>query len=58
MVTYRKYNEVHQNTTKERKVKIEVWGALTLSFCSSSLALSFFCMMRATAKERKGKICD
>lgn len=42
---------MHQTAMKERTAKTEVWCTLTMSFCPSSLALSFFCMVRATAKE-------
>lgn len=40
---------------KERRLKTEVRCTLTMSLCPSSLALSFFCMVRATAKDREGK---
>lgn len=51
VVNHRKNDEMNQTAMKERRRKTEVWCTLTMSFCPSSLALSFFCMVRATAEE-------
>lgn len=49
VMNHRKYDEEHQTALREREK-----GTLTMSFGPSSLALSFFCMVRVTA-EKRGK---